>query len=44
MGGAIRVGPGETTDVGYVTLPARFSFDTQVWNTQDDGSCGYPPR
>ncbi|HEX5007954.1 MAG TPA: hypothetical protein VFV70_12625 [Hyphomonadaceae bacterium] len=44
MGSVMRVGPGETIDVGYVTLPAQFRFDTQVWNTQDDGSCGYPPR
>jgi hypothetical protein len=44
MGGAFRVGPGETVDIGYVSLPAQFRFGTQVWNTREDGSCGTPPR
>ncbi len=43
MGGWYRVGPGETIDIGYVTLPAQFRFGTQVWDTQDDGACGPPP-
>jgi hypothetical protein len=43
MGGWFRVGPGETMDIGYVTLPANFRFGTQVWNTRDDGTCGSPP-
>jgi len=43
MGDTYRLEPGATIDIGYVNLPGRFDTSTQVWNTEADGSCGYPP-
>lgn len=43
MGGIHLLGPGATTDIGYVELPADFRTNTRVWNPLADGSCGYPP-
>jgi hypothetical protein len=43
MGSIIRVPGGETVDVGYVTTPASFNLASQVWATNEDDVCGYPP-
>lgn len=43
MGRTYRVEPGSVLDIGYVDLPGNFGTNTQVWNTQSDGNCGYPP-
>lgn len=43
MGGVFRIGPGETIDIGYVTLPASFNTGTQVWDVEPNGECGSPP-
>lgn len=43
MGNTYLLESGATLDIGYVNLPGRFNTNTQVWDTESDGSCGYPP-
>lgn len=43
MGSIVRVPANDTVDTGYVSAPARFSVAGQIWDTNDNGECGYPP-
>lgn len=43
MGDVYRLASGETVDIGYVDLPAQLNTNTQVWQPQADGNCGYAP-
>ncbi len=43
MGDTYLLRPGNTIDIGYVTLPASFDTSTRVWSPQADGACGSPP-
>jgi hypothetical protein len=44
MGDTYLLRPGDTTDIGYVTLPASFDTNSRVWSPEPDGSCGPPPN
>lgn len=39
LGGIHRVGPTQMADVGYITAPADFRVNAEVFDTNDDEQC-----